>query len=136
MLCPKTFTFKTSYNVQLAKAWGVCGPNNAHGRCTGTVSPKTSFSGMCSNQEADEYSFFPTTDSFCSVSASKRTLSNLLCLTPPTMDRESKLAPMEREGGKPSFSNRRCGHRASLHILKTCTRPECYPLGEKMPGSS
>lgn len=54
----------------------------------------------------------------------------------PLMDRESKLVPMEREGGKPSFSNRRYGHRASLHILKTCTHPECYPLGEKMPGSN
>lgn len=99
MLCPKTFTFKTSYNVQLAKAWGVCGPNNAHGRCTGTVSPKTSFSGMCSNQEADEYSFFSTTDSFCSVSASKRTFSNLLCL-PPTPWTENLSWPQWNEKGE------------------------------------
>lgn len=82
MLCPRTFTFKTSYNGQLAKARGVCGPSNAHSRCAGTVSPKTSSSGMCSNQETDEYSFFSTTDSFFSVSASKRTLPNLLCLPP------------------------------------------------------
>ena len=98
---------------------------------------KPPFQVCAQTQEVNEYSFFffSTTDSFCSVSANKRTLPNLLSPS-PTMDRESKLAPMEREGGKASFSNRRCGHRASLHILKTCTRPECYPLGGKMPGSS
>ena len=103
MLCPRTFTFKTSYNVQLAKAWGVCGPNNAHGRCTGTVSPKTSFSGMCSNQEADEYSLFSTTDSFCSVSASKRTLPNLLCLPPAPPPPWTLSWPQWNEKGKTFF---------------------------------
>ena len=103
MLCPRTFTFKTSYNVQLAKVWGVCGPNNAHGRCTGTVSPKTSFSGMCSNQEADEYSLFSTTDSFCSVSASKRTLPNLLCLPPAPPPPWTLSWPQWNEKGKTLF---------------------------------
>eukprot|EP00069_Balaena_mysticetus_P002326 bmy_16010T0 len=68
-------------------------------------------------------------DSFCSISAGQGTLLNLLSPS-PTLDRESKLAPMEQEGRKPSFSNRskelqvhaslRLGHRASYGYTVAC----------------